>query len=361
MRTKLYHFLVVIIVVSFCVTPMSGLQSNVRAQGEIPPPPSPINGPTGGQVLAAPTVLSPSGPIETTTPTFTWTKDTSGLAYALWLYQGSKQIYALLLAPTTCGSSTCLYAPTKVLKAGSYTWFIEAWEGSAWTSYSYTSFTIALPFYSSFGSTSGWTALNGKWSKKKGSYTSLGLPDMVTSSMHSGIYNNFTYEVRIQRTGCSGCANDLWFNGSPLPLHTDGRWNASYLFNVANDQSWSLWRINSDGSEVALVPWTYAPSVVNTGWNVLTVTFNAGTDMTQFFINYQLVATWYLYVYTSGNVGVGFYRDTSAGNMFYVDYALLTGDAPATIVAGTSPGPEITPKYESDVVPGTGGNPNMGP
>jgi hypothetical protein len=360
MRTKLYRFLVVIIVISFCVTPMNGLQSNVRAQGEIPPPPSPINGPTGGQVLAAPTVLSPSGPIETTNPTFTWTKDTSGLAYGLWLYQGSKLTYFLLLAPTTCGSSTCLYTPTKVLKAGSYIWYIEAYEAGGWTSYSYAFFTIALPFYSSFGSTSGWTALSGKWSKKKGSYTSLGLPNTIASSMHSGIYNNFTYEVRIMRTGCSSCANRLWFNGSPLPLNYNNDWNSGYLFQVSNQQYWSLWRLDS-GVATALDTWTYAPSVVNTGWNILTVTFNAGTHMTQFFINYQLVDTWIMNTYTSGNVGVAFYRDSSAGNMFYVDYALLAGDAPASIVAGTSPGPEITPKYESDVVPGTGGDPNMAP
>ena len=357
MRTKLYRFLVVIIVVSFCVTPLSGLQSNVRAQGEIPPPPSPINGPTGGQVLAAPTVLSPSGPIETTTPTFTWTKDTSGLAYALWLYKGSKLIYVLLLAPTTCGSSTCLYTPTKVLKAGiTYTWFIEAYEAGGWTSYSYTSFTIALPFYSSFGSTSGWTALNGKWSKKKGSYTSAGLPVLFASSKHSGIYNIYTYEARIMRTG-SSYSHGLYFNGSPLPLNSDGDWNSGYQFFVSGG-SWSLWRMDS-GVYTGMVPWTSNSAIV-AGWNVLTVTFNADTHFVQFFINYQLVAVGSLSTYTSGNVGVTFYRDSSASNI-YVDYALLTRDAPASIVAGTSPTPDIITINELEVVPGTGGDPRMAP
>ena len=314
----------------------------------------------GWTLAVATEPISPSGPIETATPTFTWSKVDIATAYNLILYKGANLVYSKVVYPPACGTSTCLLTPTKGLTQGSYTWQISANEGG-WTTSSGMSFTISLPFDSTFGSTTGWTPLNGKWSKSSGTYKSPGLPDMFVSSVHSGIYDNYTYEVRINRTGCINCANGLYINGSPSPLTVEGEWNSGYLFEVSNGGYWSLWRLDG-GSEINYDPWTYAPDIVSSEWDILTVTYNSGTQMMQLFINYQLVSVWYMSSPTSGKVGITFYRDsTSAGNKFYVDYARLTGDAPASIVAGTSIGPDIIPKYESDVVPAVVGDPRKSP
>ena len=102
-----------------------------------------------GWALAAattvPTPISPSGTINDTTPTYTWSKISSATNYQFQVYKGSSYVYAYTVSASTyCGSTNCSVTPTPVLSAGSYQWRIRAYIGGTWQEFSsYKAFTLA--------------------------------------------------------------------------------------------------------------------------------------------------------------------------------------------------------------------------
>jgi hypothetical protein len=94
---------------------------------------------------AAPTALTPNGPIATGNPTFTWTRPAGVTQYALYVYTNATPSvvkFANYVTPT-CNASTCSYTPTLNLTAGSYKWAVKAGNTIGWSAYSaWKTFTI---------------------------------------------------------------------------------------------------------------------------------------------------------------------------------------------------------------------------
>jgi hypothetical protein len=317
----------------------------------------------GWALAAVPTPITPAGGTDSTNPTFKWSKIEGVAQYNLVVYKGSSLLYSKIVNYYGCGSTTCMNTPTNKLGAGVYAWEISAFEGSGWTPFSVLfPFTVSLPFNSSFKSNAhGWDPVLGPWSVAGGYYKSAGVANMFASAAHTGTYDIFCYEVKLKRTGCSSCENGIWFNGTPLPLDSQGQWYNGYEFVYTNDGYWSI-RMYSLGSPYALTGWTYSPEIVNSTGNTLTVTFNSSTQYAQFLINYITVANGYLGTFTSGQVGVSYYQDSSLGNKFYVDKAMLVNDAPPAMVTDNgNPSPLETIHIDDSVIDlGIPGNTDAG-
>ncbi|HEX7608393.1 MAG TPA: amidase domain-containing protein [Candidatus Cryosericum sp.] len=97
---------------------------------------------------AAPTPISPSGTIQTTTPTLTWTGVSGCDLYGLYI---SKEPYGsanvIYFNESVSGSATALPLPSGYLQNGvNYRWNMRAHNSAGWSSYSSpVNFSVALP------------------------------------------------------------------------------------------------------------------------------------------------------------------------------------------------------------------------
>ena len=190
---------------------------------------------------------------------------------------------------------------------------------------------VASGFNSQFANNAPrWTPLNGNWSVlTAGYYHSVGIPNTFTSTMHSNNYSTITYTVKMRETGCANCGIYIYFRGSPFPISAENRWNDAYVLEYVNSGYYWI-GMAQNGQAVTFVDWTYSP-VITSSWNILKVTANG--NFIQFFINGTRVAYGNLSNFSTGQVGIGFWRDTSPGNHLYVDWATLNKTAPSAIVA----------------------------
>jgi subtilisin family serine protease len=282
-----------------------------------------------------PTPLTPSGTVSDTTPTFTWTRVTGATSYQFSVYQGATLKYTKTVASSACGSNAtnCVNTPTNVLAQAAHTWKVRAYVGGAWKTFSASkSFTVAAStaFNSQFTSNAaGWTPVNGAWSVASGYYQTPGVANSFASSKHSYTYNKFTYEARLQRTGCASCSYGVIFNGTPAPLGSGARWNKGYGVFI-NDASQYTIGMYSGGVWSVIQPWT-AYSGITSGLNIIKVSYNSTTKSVYIYINGVSMGSGTFASYTSGQVGVTMYNDASAGNRLYVDYAKLGLTAPAAL------------------------------
>jgi len=89
----------------------------------------------GGVVPGAATLISPSGPIGTTTPTYTWNAVSNSTYYYLYVTgpSGNRiigQWYTALQALCASGVGTCSITPAVVLAGGAHRWWIQTWNPS---------------------------------------------------------------------------------------------------------------------------------------------------------------------------------------------------------------------------------------
>lgn len=93
----------------------------------------------------AATLLSPTGSITDTTPTYTWNKVSDATWYYLWVNGPSgnviKQWYT---ASAICSGVTCSVTPTTTLGSGSHIWWIQTWNDLGYGPWS-TSTNFSLP------------------------------------------------------------------------------------------------------------------------------------------------------------------------------------------------------------------------
>ena len=254
-----------------------------------------------------------------------------------------------------CVSGTCSFRHDVDLSNASHTWRVRALVGGVWRAYSpWQTFSVSLPvtgFNSPFTSNAtDWVKHKGVWTLEGSDYfTTVGVASKASSISHINNYSSLTYEARMKRTGCDGCANVLIIRGNPT-LDATGWWNTEYTFNYSNSGLFSVWR-DSFGTYVPLQDWTSTTAINQGGWNLLEVTANGST--LRFYINSQLVWSGIDSAYPNGRVGIGMYRtSTSTGDKLWVDYAQLD-----TLVADSTadrPLAEI-----GEVVPG--GDRNMAP
>jgi hypothetical protein len=281
----------------------------------------------------------------------------SASQYEYQVYFGATQILDQVADASVCVSGTCSVMPAVDLSAASYTWRIRALVGGVYQPFSSSqAFTVVLEptgFYSPFTSdAAGWVIHKGTWSLESSNYfTTTGVAGKASTISHINDYSTLTYEVRMKRTGCVGCANTLAIRGNPV-LDATGWWKTEYTFDYTNNGLFSVWKDNN-GTYTALKNWTSTTAISQGGWNTLKVTASGST--LKFYINGILVWSGTDSAYASGRVGIGMYRSTtSTGDKLYVDYAQLD-----TTVA--APNPAIAETIPEDQMEVPGGNHNVAP
>ena len=97
------------------------------------------------------TLVSPSGTISTSTPTYTWNAVTSATWYYLWVNDSStnsgkiKTWYTSADAGCGSGTGTCSVAPSTGLAAGAGQWWIQTWNDAGYGPWSDAmSFTVSF-------------------------------------------------------------------------------------------------------------------------------------------------------------------------------------------------------------------------
>ncbi len=302
-----------------------------------------------------PTQVFPKSVVPIHRMIYIWTSVSGGTRYQIQIYRATTRILNKSFTNAVCVSGTCSFRHDIDLSTANHTWRVRAMVSGVWQAYSpWQTFTVSLPvtgFSSPFTSNAtGWVAHKGLWTLEGSNYlTTMGVASKASSISHINNYSTLTYEARMKRTGCAGCANVIIIRGNPT-LDSTGWWNTEYTFNYTNNGLFSVWR-DSYGTYVPLQDWTSTSAINQGGWNLLEVTANGST--LRFYINSQLV--WYGSdsAYPSGRVGIGIYRSsTSVGDKLYVDYAQL--DEFVTDSAGDIPLSEV-----GEVMPG--GDRNMAP
>lgn len=273
-----------------------------------------------------PTLVFPISAVPIHRIIYIWTAITGATKYQVQVYRGATLILNRGLASTVCISGTCSFRHNVDLPNASYTWRVRALVSGVWRAFSpWRAFSVALPitgFYSPFTTDAvDWVVHKGPWALEGSNYiTTAGVASKASTISHTNNYSTLTYEARMKRTGCTGCANVLIIRGNPV-IDTVGWWNTEYTFNYTNSGLFSVWR-DSSGTYVALRNWTSTTAINQNGWNLLEVTANGST--LRFYINSQLVWSGIDSAYPTGRVGIGMYRgSTSTGDKLYVDYAQL--------------------------------------
>ncbi|GAA1763287.1 MAG TPA: hypothetical protein PKH97_11615 [Tetrasphaera sp.] len=180
-------------------------------------------------------------------------------------------------------------------------------------------------FNSTFnGSKAGWSNVRGTWTLKPGNLYSRGIPGMRVSTKRTGNYSDFYYAVRMRRRGNSTgvAANALVVRGNPGSVDGTGNWKPSYLFQYANQGWYSVWRINANGTEGAVVNWTRTSSVFSTGYNFVEVWVDG--DYLDFHINGTHQWSGYDSALSFGQVGISYYTEPSKTAECFIDSASLT-------------------------------------
>ena len=291
--------------------------------------------------VVIPTPQAPYGTITDTTPTYKWSKITGATQYRFRVYKGTATtpLYTKTITSPSCTTTSCTNTPTNILALASYKWQVQAMVGGVWKAWSVKkAFTVAAPaagFNSPFTSNAtGWSKLNGTWNVAGGFYQTPGLYDKFVTSKHINNYGVLTYTVKMKTTGCSYCSHGIFFNGTPSPISSTGRWNNGYAFYITNDGAFNF-GYYTGGSWTFLVPWTDY-SGITSNLNTLKVTYNKNTGFMQGYINGARVIYGTLNTYKSGAVGVGIYQDSAS--RLYVDSAVLTMSAPTADAAADGEG-----------------------
>jgi hypothetical protein len=174
----------------------------------------------------------------------------------------------------------------------------------------------------------GWSVLSGSWDHPNGAVLhTAGVVGEVASVVRIGRFGDFTCEARMKRLGCPTCANRLVV-GSRVDPAGDLDFAPAFLFQYSNEDPgeegmFSVFKIKTDGTSVAVKGWTETPAVNKGGWNILKVEAVGSTY--HFYINGTLVWEGSRTGLSTGRVGISMYTEPfSTGDDFRVDWARLT-------------------------------------
>ncbi len=283
-----------------------------------------------------PTQVFPKDTIPITRIVYIWTSVSGATQYQYQVYQDTIQILDISTSTAVCVSGTCVVMPAIDLATGSYMWRVRATIGGVLQPYSpWMAFVVAVEstgFYSPFTSNAvDWVIHKGTWNLEGSNYFATpGVAGYASTISHTGDFSTLTYEVRMKRAGCVGCANVLAIRGNPI-LDGTGWWKTEYTFDYTNNGLFSVWKDNN-GTYTALKNWTTTTAINQGGWNTLKVTANGSA--LKFYINGMLVWSGSDSSYPTGRVGIGMYRSTtSTGNKLWVDWAQLV----TTVTAAPDP------------------------
>jgi hypothetical protein len=78
--------------------------------------------------LAKPTLISPSGSVVSSTPTYSWNEVPGAIQYYLWVNgpSGAAVVHQFFLAAGACSAGTCSATPQTPLAPGAHIWWVQA-------------------------------------------------------------------------------------------------------------------------------------------------------------------------------------------------------------------------------------------
>jgi hypothetical protein len=275
---------------------------------------------------------SPSGSIDTATPTYTWSANSNVTYYRLWVSGpcGNTVINKWYTAENAnCNESTCSATPDTKLAFGAHKWWIQTYNSAGYgpwsvdTSFQLTNATNGF-VWEFTGGLDGWVSRTGSWSATSGNLTAQGVSDkFVTAYFEPAQFSNFDYRARVWRSGCSNCANSVLVRGDPSTLDSDDMWNTTYLFNISRDGYYAVFKLVG-GTVTTLKGWTYSAAINQfDAWNEMQAWMKC-SDL-WFAVN----GVWLIGItdtsLTSGYVGLGFYSPASlVGDQMKVDQGQVT-------------------------------------
>ncbi len=310
MRTKFSRVLILLVLVTF-LTAAFLPQSLVQAQGV----------PLGGIV---PVLLSPHDTILAKNPTYKWTPVFGAEVYQYQVWKGSTKVLDKSPDADICSDSLCERTPAFTLGYYAYKWRVRARIDGSWKAWSaYMNFTVSPPSFSSTfnNEMNGWAKMSGKDYYKSSTYIyTLGMANWwSTLRRTSGQYTDFKYSANMKRP--SGYSpNYLVIRMGSNTLPTNGRWYPGYYFGYDNWGNCFIFEMSTTGSSTTLF---YKPAcpVNKMGWNVITV--EAIGYKFWFYVNGSLMKFFTDLTFPRGYVGIASYRNSTASQTFYVDWAKL--------------------------------------
>lgn len=175
------------------------------------------------------------------------------------------------------------------------------------------------------GDADGWLAHSGDWLYDDNYLFTSGIKGSTSSISYDDKFANFDYQVKMKRFGEDTVANRLIIRGKPNPLFSDNNWSSGYYFQYTTGGSYSVFKINPNGTLAALQGWTYASAIVQgSEWNILRVVANSNN--LSFYINDKLVWKGMDLSFSTGQVGIGMYINPSSilQEELLVDWAVLS-------------------------------------
>jgi C1A family cysteine protease len=272
-----------------------------------------------------PDLYQPGGTTYTAKSTYSWS-GTEASAYKIQVYDISTRSYKIntTVSSSYCSPSTnqCSYTPgVSLVNNKNYKWRVAS-DSGAWSEYKAFTVKPSINFNSQFkNDKSGWSSTYGGWTLANSNYyITAGKQDFFSSVKHVNNYADVTYEARMKRTGCPSCANGLLVRGNSSRLNKSKDWQPSYQFFYTNNGYFSVWQVGSSGASVTLSDkWNLHSAIKGNDWNNLKVVA-VGSSM-KFYINDILVWSGDDANLTTGQLGVGMYRDYySTNNNLYVDW-----------------------------------------
>ncbi|MCK5897015.1 MAG: hypothetical protein KAG20_09425, partial [Cocleimonas sp.] len=83
---------------------------------------------SGASKPSAATLISPSGSISDSTPTYKWKVGSGATWYYLWVGNSSGKKIGKWYSASNCASGTCSVTPSTALSSGSYKFYIKTWN-----------------------------------------------------------------------------------------------------------------------------------------------------------------------------------------------------------------------------------------
>jgi hypothetical protein len=284
-------------------------------------------------ISAKPTLVSPKGPADSISPTFTWKSLSEASQYQIRVFEGSTTtpLIAKKVPLSACTSATCSTTLNKnFLPVGDFRWQVQALINGSWRPWSAKT-VFNTGFNSQFSSdATGWSRVTGVWTVNSGLYQTAGLTNKFTSAKQKNVYTTFTYTVKLKATGCVSCSHGVIFLGNPTTLTSTGYWKNGFVVFITNNQ-YRLIGYLKNGTFKAIRGWE-ADNRINKDWNVITIQHNKETGYTKINLNKDNIYNGYLQQFSSGQVGVGYYQDDIRSSL-YIDYATLTTTAERNSVA----------------------------
>jgi M6 family metalloprotease-like protein len=290
----------------------------------------------GNTTPGAVTLISPSGSITDSTPTYTWNAVSNSTWYYLWANDSTgnviKKWYTAVQAGCTSGTGTCSITPTTTLANGAGKWWIRTWNTigyglwSAGKNFNVTSLTSkACNINATFASNSlGWAQNSDTWTVGTGYYYTPGTASSAyATSTYTPSASCSNLDVTAKQWRNTANAGNM-ANANALLIRASGSVSADglnanyYAFQWTRDGRYSVWK-RVAGVSAAVKGWTATTAVNASGWN--TIRAVAVGSSLKYYLNGTLVWSGSDTSLSTGSVGVREYKaDTTTPLGFWVDF-----------------------------------------